>query len=426
MEVVANPSRELWKKLSKRPVVPGGALSDLVKKVFDKVREDGDLALRKFTERFDGQRLKDLKIKSEEIESAKEHIPEKLKKAINLAIKNIEFFHQSQVLSINKVTTMPGVVCWQEHRPIDPIGIYIPGGSAPLFSTVLMLGIPAKIAGCKNVIMCSPPSADGTICPEILFAAQAAGISQIFKVGGIQAIAALTYGTDKIPAVNKIFGPGNQYVTAAKFEALRRGMAIDLPAGPSELFIIADNTANATFVAADILSQAEHGADSQVICVVNNGKLADNIRKQLSLQLKKLPRREIVKQALKNSRIVILENLKDALDFANIYSPEHLILAIKNASKWAKKINNAGSVFLGNYTPESAGDYASGTNHTLPTNGYARAYSGITVDDFIKRISFQKISRKGIRNIGWAVEEMAEAEGLTGHKNAITERLKSI
>jgi len=426
MEVVANPNRELWEKLSKRPVVPGGALSDLVKKVFDEVREEGDVAVRKFTQRFDRQRLKDLKIKSEEIESAKECIPEKLKKAINLAIQNIQSFHQSQVMSINKVTTMPGVECWQESRPIDPIGIYIPGGSAPLFSTVLMLGIPAKIAGCRNVIMCSPPSADGTICPEILFAAQAAGISQIFKVGGIQAIAALTYGTDKIPAVNKIFGPGNQYVTAAKLEALRRGIAIDLPAGPSELFIIADNTANATFVAADILSQAEHGADSQVICVVNNRKLADNIRKQLSLQLKELPRQKIVKQTLRNSRIVILKNLNDAVNFANVYSPEHLIMAIKNTSKWTKKISNAGSVFLGNFTPESAGDYASGTNHTLPTNGYARAYSGITMDDFVKKISFQKITRKGISKIGWAVEEMAEAEGLAGHKNAITIRLNNL
>jgi histidinol dehydrogenase len=349
-----------------------------------------------------------------------------LKTAIDIAKTNIEKFHSAQKEEVKRIDTIPGVTCWRESKAIEKVGLYIPGGSAPLFSSVLMLGIPARLAGCKEIVLCTPPQLDGKIHPAILYTAAAIGIKQVYKVGGIQAIAAMTFGTETIPQVNKIFGPGNSYVTAAKQYALRKGIAIDMPAGPSEVLIVADDSADADFVAADLLSQAEHGPDSQVILITYNEKFAEKVIDAIENQLQKLSRSTIAKQALENSKCILMDNLKDAVDFINEYAPEHLIISVQDEGEYLDNIVNAGSVFLGMYTPESAGDYASGTNHTLPTAGYAKAYSGVSLDSFLKKITFQRISPKGLQSIGPTIETMAEAEGLDAHKNAVTIRLKKI
>jgi len=423
MRVFTYPEQNKWAELARRPSEGISAKEDAVKAILQAVKKQGDKALIDLTFKFDKVKIKNLKLDANTIKKAEKSISPALKKAIDEAYKNIYKFHSVQLNNkIEKIETTPGVVCWRKTVPIEKVGLYIPGGSAPLFSTVLMLGIPAKIAGCKEVILCSPPEID----PAILYAASKCGIKNIFCVGGAQAIAAMAYGTKSIPKVDKIFGPGNSFVTIAKQLVSQEGVAIDMPAGPSEVLVIADDTSNAAFVASDLLSQAEHGPDSQVILLSTSKKLVDEVTKEVSAQLKALPRKVLAEKALKNSRAIILRSLDEAMNFSNQYAPEHLILACKNADKLGEKIVNAGSVFLGNYTPESAGDYASGTNHTLPTNGYAKAYSGVSVDSFIKKITFQQISKEGLKNIGNTVEVMAEAEQLQAHKNAITIRLKTI
>ena len=420
------PNPKEWSSLIIRPTIDFQDISNTVQTIFDAVKANGDTALKKYTEAFDKVSLEILQVTETEFQEANEMISNELKQAILLAKNNIEKFHASQKETIVKTETMEGVRVWRESRPIEKVGLYIPGGSAPLFSTVLMLGIPAKLAGCKEIVLCTPPSASGKIHPAILFTAQLIGISTVFKIGGAQAIAALTFGTETIPKVDKIFGPGNQFVTAAKQKAQNFGVAMDLPAGPSELLVIADATANPDFVAADLLSQAEHGADSQVFLLSNDENLISNVQIAINNQLKDLPRNEIALKSLQNSRAVLFENLQQCFDFSNQYAPEHLILAIENYEEWIQKVDSAGSVFLGNYSPESAGDYASGTNHTLPTNGYARNYSGVSLDSFIKKITFQEISKTGLFNIGKVVEIMAEAEQLSAHKNAVSIRLKTL
>jgi histidinol dehydrogenase len=370
--------------------------------------------------------LKTLTVTKDELKNAQYDVSSELKKAIKLAKNNIEIFHASQKFKKNVITTSEGVYCWQESRAIEKVGIYIPGGSAPLFSTVLMLGVPAKLAGCREIVLCTPPNKTGDIHPAILYTANLIGIEKVYKLGGIQAIGAFTYGTESIPRVHKIFGPGNQFVTAAKQFSLTKGIAIDMPAGPSELLVLADDSANPSFVASDLLSQAEHGADSQVICVSKSSEFLKAVSQEIGIQLESLPRRDLAKKAIENSKLIYLERENDILDLVNEYAPEHLIVAVENEDYYVDNIINAGSVFIGNYTPESAGDYASGTNHTLPTNGFAKAYSGVNLDAFVKKITFQKISKKGLKNIGKAIEVMADAEGLFAHKNAITLRLKSI
>lgn len=419
-----NPIKSKWLALTTRPTIQAADLSKLVKEVFKGVQKKGDSAIKNYTQQFDRVLLNELKVTQEEFQLADKLVSEELKAAIQLATCNIEKFHSIQKQEKQVVETTSGVFCWQESRPIEKVGLYIPGGTAPLFSTVLMLGIPAKIAGCKEIVLCTPPNKDGKIANEILVAAKLVGATAVYKVGGIQAIAALTFGTETITKVYKIFGPGNQYVTAAKQEAFQLGVAIDMPAGPSELLVVADESSNAAFVASDLLSQAEHGADSQVICIANTEELLDEIVKELEQQLTVLPRKAIAQQALENSKLIVFENIDDTIDFVNEYAPEHLILAVKDEDEYLSKISNAGSVFIGNYTPESAGDYASGTNHTLPTNGFSKAFSGVNLDAFVKKITFQKISKEGIMNIGNSIELMAEAEQLQAHKNAVSIRIR--
>jgi len=415
-----------WKSLCERPLQNQENLSEQVKSVFDEVKNNGDKALKFFTEKFDNVILNDLKVSEIEVDEANNLVPDELKSAIKLAAENIRKFHSSQQEEKKIIETTEGVFCWRESRAIENIGIYVPGGTAPLFSTVLMLGIPATIAGCKNITICSPPDKNGKINPAILFTANLIGIKNIFKVGGSQAIAALTFGTETIPKVDKIFGPGNQYVTAAKQLALNYNLAIDIPAGPSEVLVIADEMSIPSFVASDLLSQAEHGTDSQVILLSNSERIINEINIEIKKQLNDLPRKEIAEIALLNSKSILLSSTNEAIEFSNIYAPEHLILAIENAENFTAKITNAGSVFLGNYSPESAGDYASGTNHTLPTNGFAKNYSGVSLDSFVKKITFQNVTKTGIKNLGKTIELMAEAEELMAHKNAVSIRLKSL
>lgn len=426
MEVIKYPSREDWVSLAKRPALDVTTLFDTVRTVLDEVRQEGDAAVKRYEEKFDKVRLADLQVSEAEILEARELVSEDLKQAIRTAKDNIEKFHASQRFTGQKVETTSGVTCWQKAVAIEKVGLYIPGGTAPLFSTVLMLAVPAHIAGCKEIVLCTPPNKEGKVHPAILFAAETAGVSKIFKAGGIQAIAAMAYGTESVPKVYKIFGPGNQYVTAAKQLVSLKDVAIDMPAGPSEVEVIADETANPDFIAADFLSQAEHGADSQAILVTSCEGIVAPVIKAIQEQLSKLSRKEITEKALEHSRIIVLKDELEVIDFTNAYAPEHLIIQTANYSHIAGQIENAGSVFMGPYTPESAGDYASGTNHTLPTNGYAKAYSGVNLDSFIKKITFQEITAEGIKNLGGTIQIMAGNEQLDAHRNAVTIRLNTI
>jgi len=426
MKIIENPKREDWSTLLQRPTQSVEDIEDTVNQIFRDIQQNGDFAVAKYTSIFDGVELDDITVSEDEIKEASKNISNELKNAIRKAKQNIETFHKAQKTSKVEVETTRGVLCWQEKRPIEKIGLYIPGGTAPLFSTVLMLAIPAQIAGCKDIVLCSPPNKEGKIANEILFAAQLCGCTKIIKVGGIQAIAGLTFGTNIIPKVYKIFGPGNQFVTVAKQLSTKYGTAIDMPAGPSELLVVADDSANASYIASDLLSQAEHGTDSQVILVSDSKKLINSVSSEILKQVLDLPRKDIAKKALQNSKAFLIENVDEALKLINNYGPEHLIIATKNNAFFIDNIVNAGSVFIGNYSPESAGDYASGTNHTLPTNGFAKAYSGVNLDSFTKSITFQKISKKGLMNIGKTIELMAEAEGLQAHKNAVSIRLKDL
>ncbi|MGY5356080.1 histidinol dehydrogenase [Wenyingzhuangia sp. IMCC45467] len=426
MKTYNNPAKNTWAAVTQRPAKEANTLGATVKAVFDDIKENGDVALKQYTQKFDGVTLLDLKVSQQEIDQGIPLVSQELKDAIVLAKNNVEKFHTSQKIEKKVISTTNGVDCWQEMKPIEKVGLYIPGGSAPLFSTILMLGVPAKIAGASKIVLCTPPSKDGSINPAILFAAQLVGVTEIYKLGGIQAIAAMTYGTESVPNVYKIFGPGNQFVTAAKQYALTQGLAIDMPAGPSEVMVVADKNADASFVVADLLSQAEHGADSQVILVTESQQLIDDVQVELEKQLDELPRKDIALGAIENSSAILLESIADQNELINEYAPEHLILNVLNEDVYLSEIVNAGSVFIGPLTPESAGDYASGTNHTLPTNGYARMYSGVNLDAFTKKITYQKITKEGIQNIGPAIELMAAAEGLDAHKNAVTLRLKSL
>lgn len=426
MTVHVHPPRSDWPALCARPAIVLDALEAQVVPILEAVRDGGDAALRTLTARFDGADLADLRVPPEDLAQAAAQLSEELKEAIRLAKANLERFHAAQVEKPRRIETSPGVWCWRRSVPIERVGLYIPGGTAPLFSTVLMLGVPARIAGCPTVVLCTPPDREGRVHPAILFAAHLLGIDQVFRVGGAQAIAALAFGTETIPAVYKIFGPGNQYVTAAKQRVARDGVAIDLPAGPTEVLVIADATANPAFAAADLLAQAEHGVDSQVVLVAPDIHVVDNVLKAVEDQRAALPRQAIAGQALENSRAVVVRDLAEALAFSNAYAPEHLILAVADAEAVAAQVTNAGSVFLGHLAPESAGDYASGTNHTLPTNGHARAWSGVSVEAFVKQITFQHLTEDGLRHIGPAVETMARAEQLEGHARAVTCRLEAI
>lgn len=426
MEIIKYPSKEEWVSLVKRPALDVTTLFDTVRTVLDEVRQEGDVAVKRYEEKFDKVTLTDLQVSQAEIEEACELVSEELKQAIRTAKDNIEKFHASQRFTGHKVETTPGVTCWQKAVAIEKVGLYIPGGTAPLFSTVLMLAVPAHIAGCKEIVLCTPPNREGKVHPAILFAARTAGVSKIFKAGGIQAIAAMAYGTESIPKVYKIFGPGNQYVTAAKQLVSLKDVAIDMPAGPSEVEVIADETANPDFIAADFLSQAEHGADSQAILVTSAENMVSPVAEAIRRQLSALSRQEITEKALEHSRIIVLKDEQEVIDFTNMYAPEHLIIQTGNYAYIAEQIENAGSVFMGPYTPESAGDYASGTNHTLPTNGYAKAYSGVNLDSFIKKITFQEITAEGIKSLGGTIQVMAGNEQLDAHRNAVTIRLKTI
>lgn len=426
IKIYQNPERYLWQSIIQRPKLHTKDLQHLVQEVFQNIEKEGDNALKFYTKKFDNVVIDNLEVTEEEIKESITLINNDLKYAILQAASNIKIFHHSQIEKKKVIETTNGVYCWREARPIQKIGIYIPGGTAPLFSTVLMLATPAQIAGCQEIILCSPPNEEGKIHPAILFAASITGVTKIFKVGGIQAIAAMALGTTSIPKAYKIFGPGNQYVTSAKEYAQTLGIAIDLPAGPSEVLIIADEYANPDFIAADLLSQAEHGIDSQVVLLTYDNHIIEKTQLALNEQISKLPRKEIVLKALENSFIIKFDSLKTCFEFSNEYAPEHLILSIKKAKKYTNLIQNAGSVFLGKYSCESAGDYASGTNHTLPTAGYAKTYSGVSLDSFLKKITFQEISQKGIQNLGETIEIMAEYEQLKAHKNAVTIRLKNI
>jgi histidinol dehydrogenase len=417
------PERSTWQGLVKRPVSDTSSLEEKIKPIIEDVRKNGDAAVRKYTEQFDKAIIANFAVTEQEIQFALNQIDPDLFDAIKTAAANITAFHRTQVGQVEKIETMPGVVCWRKNVAIESVGLYIPGGTAPLFSTVLMLCIPALIAGCKEIVICTPPSPDGKIHPAIIVAATYLGIKTIYKVGGVQAIAALTFGTQSIPKVNKIFGPGNQYVTTAKQLVQQYGVAIDMPAGPSEVAVFADATANADFVAADLLSQAEHGADSQVFFVTTEESLVDKVNASLERQLQSLPRRDIAKKALESSKAILVASTTEAIELLNVYAPEHLILSCQSPETLAANVTNAGSVFLGHYSPESVGDYASGTNHTLPTNGYAAAYSGVSVDSFVKKITFQQLTVEGLKGIGPVVERMAEAEGLSAHANAVKVRL---
>lgn len=426
MIIVENPKIEDWPALLARPTQTVDDIENTVNLIFDDVKRNGDQAISKYTRMFDGVKLVSQQVSLNEIEAAKARVSNDLKAAIQLAKSNITQFHEAQKTEVIRVETTEGVECWQEKRAIDKVGLYIPGGTAPLFSTVLMLAVPAQIAGCQDIVLCTPPKTDGTIADEILYAASACGVTRIFKVGGIQAIAGLTFGTETIPKVYKIFGPGNQFVTVAKQLATKYGVAIDMPAGPSELMVVADDSANAKYVASDLLSQAEHGTDSQVILISTSKTLVNNVIHEINIQIKELPRKKIAVAAIENSKFIYVADDDLALEMINEYGPEHLILNTNNEDFFTRNVSNAGSVFIGNYTPESAGDYASGTNHTLPTNGFSKAYSGVNLDSFNKSLTFQKISKEGIQNIGQAIELMAEAEGLQAHKNAVTLRLKDL
>ncbi len=426
MNKIYNPKQENWASLLERPTKTVDDIEATVKEIFAAVQSKGDDAVKQYTSQFDGIALENNLVSNTEIELAIAAVSDELKEAIQLAKSNIEKFHAAQKTNRVSVETAEGVQCWQEKRPIQKIGLYIPGGTAPLFSTVLMLAIPAAIAGCKEVVLCSPPDKNGNLNPAILYAANFCGVTKIIKVGGIQAIAGLTFGTTTIPKVYKIFGPGNQYVTVAKQLATQFGVAIDMPAGPSELLVVADDSAVPAFVASDLLSQAEHGTDSQVILVSTSKAMIEAVEQEVQSQLAVLPRKDIAEKAIANSKLIFVENAAIALDLINEYGPEHFIVCTENDDFYVDNIENAGSVFIGNYTPESAGDYASGTNHTLPTNGYAKNYSGVNLDSFMKSMTFQKISEKGIKTIGKSIEIMAEKEGLQAHKNAVTLRLKAI
>jgi histidinol dehydrogenase len=426
MNKIYSPKREDWEAVLKRPTQTVADIEGLVNNIFKEVALDGDNTLKKYTKQFDKVQLNELLVSDAEIEEAKGLVSEQLKEAIQLAKSNIEIFHAAQQTGRVAVETAIGVSCWQEKRPIQKVGLYIPGGTAPLFSTILMLAVPAAIAGCSEIVLCSPPDTEGKLNPAILYTANLCGVTRIVKVGGIQAIAAMTFGTESIPQVYKIFGPGNQYVTVAKQIATKHGVAIDMPAGPSELLVVADDTANAAFVASDLLSQAEHGVDSQVILVSTSKAMINAVEQEVEAQIVVLPRKDIAQKAIDNSKLIYVENDQIAIDLINEYGPEHYIVCVANEDFYVQHTQNAGSVFIGNYTPESAGDYASGTNHTLPTNGYAKQYSGVNLDSFMKSMTFQKISAEGIQNIGKAVELMAEAEGLQAHKNAVTLRLTSL
>ncbi len=426
MKKIYNPKKEDWKDVLRRPTQTVEAIEGLVNDIFKQVEAEGDVIIKKYTKQFDTVSLDDMLVKSSEIAEAKKLISPDLKVAIQLAKSNIELFHKAQVTDRVEVETTKGVRCWQEKRPIQKVGLYIPGGTAPLFSTILMLAVPATIAGCKEIVLCSPPNKEGKLDPAILYTASLCGVTKIIKAGGIQAIAGMTFGTETIPQVYKIFGPGNQYVTVAKQIATKHGVAIDMPAGPSELLVVADDSANAAFVASDLLSQAEHGVDSQVILVSTSKAVIASVELEVALQLEDLPRKEIARQAIAKSKLIYVEEDQTAIDLINEYGPEHYIVCVTNEDFYLENTVNAGSVFIGNYTPESAGDYASGTNHTLPTNGYAKQYSGVNLDSFMKSMTFQKITAEGIQNIGNAIELMAEAEGLQAHKNAVTLRLNSL
>lgn len=426
MKVIRYPDRKEWKELVKRPAIDEKAIRKIVKPILKKVKEKGDKALRKFTYEYDHVELDQILVSQAEIEGAKKQVKPELKEAIHKAYDNIDKFHTAQRQNTLEVETIPGVICKRKSVPIEKVGLYIPGGSAPLFSTILMLGIPARIAGCRQVIMCTPCNRSGEIAPAILYSAQLVGIEIIAKIGGAQAVGAMSYGTKSVPKVDKIFGPGNQFVTAAKQIVSLKGTAIDMPAGPSELAVIADDTAIPEFVAADLLSQAEHGADSQVILITTSEKLLNKVRKEINEQRVELPRKHIVQNSLENARLILVQNIEEALDLSNLYAPEHLILAVDNEELVAEGVVNAGSVFLGNFTPESAGDYASGTNHTLPTYGYARAYSGVSLDSFVKKITYQKLNETGLSRLGTTIMQMAAAEKLEAHKMAVSVRLKHI
>ena len=423
MKIIQNPKQEKWQELLARPVFDTLPLEKKVRKILARIKKDGDKAIKKFTREFDGIKTKSLLVTQTEINDAVKEVPDALKQAIRLAKSNIEKFHASQLQTTEFIETMPGVRCWRNAVGIEKVGLYIPGGTAPLFSTVLMLGIPAKMAGCREIVLCSPPQPDGKLHPAVLFAAAEIGLTCIIKAGGIQAIGALAYGTKSVPQVFKIFGPGNQYVTCAKQLLQADGIAIDMPAGPSEVCVLADQSADASFIAADLLSQAEHGPDSQVLLVTTEQGIAAKVKKEIEKQVALLPRKKIALQALENSKLVIIDDINTAIDMVNAYAPEHLIISCENDETIARRIVNAGSVFLGNYSPESAGDYASGTNHALPTNGHARSYSGVSIDSFVKKITYQKLTKQGLQNIGLAVMEMAEAEGLLAHARAVSIRL---
>lgn len=421
MQVIKYPVKEHWSKILLRPQQDFADIKEKVQSIINDVKATGDEALKKYTKQFDGIELNDFKVQDDEWKAA-EAIDEKLKAAIRTAIKNVNTFHQSQKEDVKKIETMPGITCWRKSVAIEKVGLYIPGGTAPLFSTLIMLAAPAKIAGCKEIIVYTPPQKDGTIHPAILFVAKENGINTINKIGGVQAIAAMAYGTKSMSKVYKIFGPGNRFITYAKMLIASEGIAIDMPAGPSEVAIIADETCNAEFVAADLLSQCEHGKDSQVLLISNNEKVIEEINLCLKKQLIDLPRKEIAEQSLKNSKAILVKTLNEAIELINEYAPEHLIIACNEAVELSEKIINAGSVFIGNYSPEAVGDYASGTNHTLPTNGFAKAYSGVSLDSFYKKITFQQLTKDGLNNIAETVELMASAEGLQAHANAITIR----
>ncbi len=426
MQVIKYPSPENWEALCKRPSHHNKSLQETVSDILVDVQKRGDIALSYYAKKFDKVDIEDFSVSMATLHEAYDSLSNDLKEAINVAKANIERFHSNQITAESTVETTPGITCWRKSVGIEKVGLYIPGGTAPLFSTVLMLAIPAKLAGCKEIVLCTPPGKDGNIHPAILYTAQLIGIDKVFKIGGAQAIAAMAYGTSQIPQVYKIFGPGNQFVTLAKQLVNAEGIAIDMPAGPSEVLIMADDSANPEFIAADLLSQAEHGADSQVILVTDSENIANLVVTAVNNQVETLPRKELAEKALVNSKIIILQNMNEAITFSNYYAPEHLIINTKHDDNLAQKITNAGSVFLGNYTPESLGDYASGTNHTLPTNGYAKAYSGVSVDSFCKKITFQKATKQGLANIGTTVETMATNELLMAHKNAVSIRLKEI
>lgn len=426
MNIIKYPNQTGWAALLERPHRDASELRETVQTVLEQIRQGGDAAVKEFELKFDKVKLDSLAVTEVELDEAEKLVSEELKDALKLAHANIEKFHAAQKFVGEKVESAPGVVCWQKSVPIETVGLYIPGGTAPLFSTVLMLATPAKIAGCQEIVLCTPPNKEGKVHPAILMAAKVAGVSKIFKAGGVQAIGAMAYGTESVPKVSKIFGPGNQFVMAAKQQVSLHEVAIDMPAGPSEVAVVADDTANPVFVAADLLSQAEHGVDSQSILITTSESMAEKVNAEVERQLALLPRKEMTEKSLQYSKIVVVRNLEDALKMTNEYAPEHLILAVEDYLSFGDRVVNAGSVFLGNYSCESAGDYASGTNHTLPTSGYAKAYSGVNLDSFCRKITFQELSAEGVRSIGRAVELMAEAEQLDAHKNAMTFRIQSL